>query len=107
MILKALTLGFVATNCYIVGSESTKQGIVIDPGAEAKVILRTVRDLGLTISLIVATHTHFDHIGALKSIKDETGAEIRVIPFDAKNQDGKCVYCGKQSTSTPIFARGY
>ncbi|MBA7662655.1 Hydroxyacylglutathione hydrolase GloC [subsurface metagenome] len=76
MILKALTLGFVATNCYIVGSESTKRGIIIDPGAEAKVILRTVKDLGLTISLIVATHTHFDHVGALKSIKEATGAEF-------------------------------
>jgi len=42
-----------------------------------------------------------------EKIKDETGAEIRVIPFDEKNQDAKCVYCGKQSTSTPIFARGY
>jgi len=42
-----------------------------------------------------------------EKIKDETGAEIRVIPFDGKNQSAKCVYCGKQSTSTPIFARGY
>jgi len=76
MILKALTLGFVASNCYIVGSESTKRGMIIDPGAEAKVILRAVKDLGLTIPLIVATHTHFDHVGALKSVKDATGAEF-------------------------------
>jgi len=42
-----------------------------------------------------------------EKIKEETGAEIRVIPFDGKNQNTKCVYCGKQSTITPIFARGY
>ncbi len=40
-------------------------------------------------------------------IKEETGADIRVIPFDVENKDGKCVYCNDQSTTIPIFARGY
>ena len=40
-------------------------------------------------------------------IKEETGADIRVIPFDSQNKDNKCVYCGGQSSSKPIFARGY
>ncbi len=40
-------------------------------------------------------------------IKDETGAEIRVIPFDDKNENQKCIICGNESKSTPIFARGY
>jgi glyoxylase-like metal-dependent hydrolase (beta-lactamase superfamily II) len=76
MILKMLVVGPFASNCYIVGSESSKKGFIIDPGAEAKVILKTVKDLGLTIPLIVATHTHVDHVGALKSVRDETGAEF-------------------------------
>ena len=42
-----------------------------------------------------------------EKIKDETGAEIRVIPFDHKNEKQKCINCGNVSTSTPIFARGY
>jgi len=42
-----------------------------------------------------------------EKIKEETGAEIRVIPFDGKNQNTKCVYCGKSSSITSIFARGY
>lgn len=42
-----------------------------------------------------------------EKIKEETGAEIRVIPFEGKNQHKKCVYCGKSSTIIPIFARGY
>ena len=42
-----------------------------------------------------------------EKIKDETGAEIRVIPFDDPKKEGKCVKCGNSSTSTPIFARGY
>jgi len=42
-----------------------------------------------------------------EKIKEETGAEIRAIPFEEKNRNTKCVYCGKSSTITPIFARGY
>ena len=42
-----------------------------------------------------------------EKIKDETGAEIRVIPFDDKNEKQKCIICGNESTTAPIFARGY
>ncbi len=40
-------------------------------------------------------------------IKEETGAEIRVIPFNKEDKSGKCIYCNDQSTTIPIFARGY
>ncbi|MDH3781065.1 MAG: proline--tRNA ligase, partial [Nitrosopumilus sp.] len=40
-------------------------------------------------------------------IKEETGAEIRVIPFGSENTNQKCIYCKEQSVSIPIFARGY
>ena len=42
-----------------------------------------------------------------EKIKEETGADIRVIPFGSENTNGKCMYCQEQSSSTPIFARGY
>ncbi|AFS80575.1 prolyl-tRNA synthetase [Candidatus Nitrosopumilus koreensis AR1] len=42
-----------------------------------------------------------------EKIKEETGADIRVIPFGSENTGLKCMYCGGQSESVPIFARGY
>ena len=42
-----------------------------------------------------------------EKIKEETGADIRVIPFDSENAEGKCIYCGEQSKTVPLFARGY
>ncbi|MGH1566689.1 MAG: proline--tRNA ligase [Nitrosopumilus sp.] len=42
-----------------------------------------------------------------EKIKEETGADIRVIPFGSESTDKKCMYCQKQSVSIPIFARGY
>jgi len=84
MILKLLTVGPFASNCYIVGSESSKLGIIIDPGAEAKLILKTVNNLGLTISLIVVTHMHFDHVGALTPVKEGTGAKFTLHEAEAE-----------------------
>jgi len=78
MIVKMLVVGPFATNCYIVGSSSTKQGMIIDPGAEAETILGTVQQMGLSISLIVITHAHMDHVGALHSVKEKTNAAFAV-----------------------------
>jgi len=78
MIIKTLAVGTFAANCYIVGSEATKQGIIIDPGAEAETILQTVQETGLSISLIVATHAHVDHVGALRAVKERTNAQFAI-----------------------------
>ena len=42
-----------------------------------------------------------------EKIKDETGGEIRVIPFGGEDTAGKCVICGGEARSPPLFARGY
>ena len=90
MILKKLVVGPIAANCYIVGSESTKEGMIIDPGDEPEVILKNARDLELDIKLIVLTHGHIDHIGALKEIKEATSAEVAIHTDDAKSlQQGR------------------
>ena len=91
MILKNLVVGPLATNCYIVGSESSKEGMIVDPGDEAEVILRNVKDLGLEIRSIVLTHGHIDHIGALKEVKEATGAEVTIHSDDAQALQKKSV----------------
>jgi hydroxyacylglutathione hydrolase len=78
MIVKMLVVGPFATNCYVVGSSSTKEGMIIDPGAEAETILGTVQQMGLSISLIVITHAHMDHVGALRAVQEKTNAKFAV-----------------------------
>ena len=78
MILKGLTVGPFMSNCYVVGCEQTRQGMIVDPGADSARILKAVRDAGLTIKIIVATHIHGDHISALSKVKEATGAPFAV-----------------------------
>ena len=42
-----------------------------------------------------------------EGIKEETGADVRVITSDSKDTDSKCIKCSDQSNIRPLFARGY
>jgi len=88
LIIDRLAVGPFATNCYIVGSEESRQGIIIDPGDDAAAILGRVADLGLDIKMLVLTHGHIDHVGALKAVKEATGAEMAIHADDAKSLRG-------------------
>ncbi len=57
-------------------TKKTKVGIIIDPGDEPDLILDFVKEEDLNIKYIICTHGHFDHIGAVKEIKEETGADV-------------------------------
>ena len=91
MIVEKLVVGPFASNCYIVGSQSNKEGMIIDPGDEAKQILKRVKDLELDIKFIVLTHGHIDHTGALKEVKEATGAEVVIHGDDAKSLKNQLV----------------
>ncbi len=80
MIIRKLEVGLFASNCYIVGFN--REGMIIDPGDEAKRILNEVKNLGLDIKIIALTHGHIDHIGALKEIKEATGAQVAIHSDD-------------------------
>jgi prolyl-tRNA synthetase len=48
-----------------------------------------------------------DNPSCEEKIKDETGADIRVIPDGCEDDGSKCIYCDGQSKIKPLFARGY
>lgn len=83
MIIEPLAVGPLQTNCYVVGDEVTAEGIVIDPGGDAPLILDAVRRLRLKIKLVVNTHGHFDHIMANREVVEGTAASLAIHPDDA------------------------
>jgi glyoxylase-like metal-dependent hydrolase (beta-lactamase superfamily II) len=75
-----MVVGRLQTNCYLLQAEN--EMIIIDPGDEPERILRFVKDLSLTPRLIVATHTHFDHILGVERIRKDLH-----IPFAINKED--------------------
>jgi len=67
--VKTLVVGPLLSNCYIVYDEKLKEGVVIDPGDDFDIILQTIKELNVKINFILATHGHFDHVGAVAPLK--------------------------------------
>jgi glyoxylase-like metal-dependent hydrolase (beta-lactamase superfamily II) len=82
MIVKGLTVGLLQENCYILGCEATHEGVIIDPGDNARAILRLVRQEGLTITAILNTHAHLDHVMAVDAVRAATGAPFYLHAAD-------------------------
>lgn len=74
MLVKGLTVGLLQENCYVLGCETTRQGVVVDPGDNGRAILKVIQQAGLTITAIVNTHAHMDHVMAVDTLRDATGA---------------------------------
>lgn len=87
VIYRRLEIKPFGTNCYLVASDKTRQGMVIDPAGEALRILNNIKDLGLAIKLIAATHTHPDHLGAVHYLKHATAAEFAVHAAETSGID--------------------
>jgi len=83
MIIKALAVGPIMANCFIVGCQETLEAVVIDPGDEPDKILQSVTGLKLKVKNILNTHGHFDHVSANKGINAATGAPILIHALDA------------------------
>ena len=74
--VEPLIVGPLFSNCYIVWDDSVNEGVVIDPGDDADIILKRVKELDISVSYILATHGHFDHVGAVMPLKRELKAEF-------------------------------
>lgn len=68
MQLYTIVVGPISTNCYIVADDGGNAAVV-DPGASAERIFRLLAQKGLTPRLILLTHGHFDHTGAVMGLK--------------------------------------
>ena len=81
MNVAALTLGPLATNCYLVWEEGIRAALLIDCAGSARDILREAEGRGLAIRVIVNTHGHTDHIEALAGLKEATGCSVVFQPM--------------------------
>ncbi|MBO6901524.1 MAG: MBL fold metallo-hydrolase [Rhizobiaceae bacterium] len=72
-------------NCTVLFDETTKEGVVVDPGGDVEVILQTLSENGISIKEIWLTHGHLDHAGGAMELKDALDVQI-VGPHEADRQ---------------------
>jgi len=70
-------------NCYVVQEMPGGPALVVDPGGDAPVILRTLRELGAEAAEILCTHGHWDHVAAAPELAEKTGAPVAIHEEDA------------------------
>ncbi len=92
--------GIYAANCYIIYSEATRDGIVVDPGGDVDDILATIKENQLQIKSIVLTHGHADHIGGIVELKKSLS-----IPVMVHEDDKELLVDGNKNLSS-IMAMG-
>lgn len=81
MEIRAIHLGLIKTNCYLISTD--KAAVVIDPGFKTEITADFLKANGGKARMILITHAHFDHIGGAEALRDETGVEIGIGELDA------------------------
>lgn len=76
MILESAAVGPFFKNGFVAGCERTRQAVLIDPGDEVEQLLAFIRRQELTISHILLTHAHVDHVSGVAEAKAALGAPI-------------------------------
>jgi glyoxylase-like metal-dependent hydrolase (beta-lactamase superfamily II) len=76
MIHEILPVGPLRCNCSVIGDETTREAMVIDPGDDIQDVLALVEKHNLQVKQIVITHAHIDHVGGAMKLREATGAPI-------------------------------
>ena len=66
------------TNTWVLRGPGSDEMVVVDPGPEADAHIEKILELG-AIPLVLISHKHEDHTGAIDKIVDSTGAVVRSV----------------------------
>lgn len=92
MLIKAIEVGYLQTNCYVVADEATLDAAVIDPGADSNLILDYIERCHFHVRAILLTHGHFDHCMGLEEVYDATGATVYMSHADLTTDIGNGMF---------------
>lgn len=80
--IKIIPAGPLDVNCYVLKDEDTSKGVIIDPGGDGPVIASYVKKAGIDVQLIINTHGHWDHIGAVDELRKEFNVPVAIHKLD-------------------------
>jgi hydroxyacylglutathione hydrolase len=76
--LSARQVGPWPMNTFVLVCPTTRQSVLIDPGADPEILMEMLADS--VPSAILVTHTHPDHIGALEEMRTRLGVPVMAHP---------------------------
>src|SRR5262249_34830668 len=82
MLIDTFQTGPLGCNCSLVIDETSRKAIVIDPGGDFDEIRARLEQAKATVTAIVHTHTHIDHVGATAPLSRWSGAPARIHEAD-------------------------
>ena len=85
--VKTLVVGPIEENCYVLKDDATGEGVIIDAGDDGEKILDYVKDAQIDVKLLINTHGHWDHIGAIDYLQDELKVPFAIHADDASMLD--------------------
>ncbi len=94
-------LGMIQNNTFVISDG--KATIVVDPSCEVDRIVDLLD--GRTCDAIFCTHHHSDHVGALKELRDRTGATVYASEIDASVIENQPRAYGMQAPSCEVDVR--
>ena len=100
MIHEILPVGPLQCNCSVIGDETTREAMVIDPGDDIDDIIAILTKHNLRVKQIVITHAHIDHVGGAMKLRALTGAPILLNQNDyalLKMLDVQATWIGVES----------
>lgn len=87
LIIDQIAVGPMANFSYLIGKEGSGELIVIDLGWEADRLLNRAAKRGCTISAILLTHGHFDHVQAVPDLLKELSVPVYIHPKEMYSMD--------------------
>jgi glyoxylase-like metal-dependent hydrolase (beta-lactamase superfamily II) len=100
--------GPIEENCYVLHREGALEAILIDPGSSPEQLREVMDKAGLKPVLILATHGHFDHVGAAQALAEAYGAPFACHEADVPMLDfleDQFAFYGMGSTKKPVVSR--
>ena len=72
------------TNSYLLISDAG-HGVIIDPAAEPEQYTKLLQEHNASLTAILCTHGHYDHVGSAQELCRSTGAKLYCEAADLRN----------------------
>ena len=102
LIIERIPAGVYAANCYVVSSEETRKGVIVDPGGSVDKISRYLEENEIEPVMILLTHAHGDHIMGVPELKQFYPVKVGIHKGDLEMLANASINLSSQMTGPTV-----